>query len=230
MSENIDKGMKAILSRMLTTLEQKVAPSHTALIVMDVQNDFCARGGAFDREGKDMDFLGGIVPRLINLITEARKAGVNIVYSRSVHSSEGSNYLSDAYVEQQMRHAKGRYIEYPMCKEGSWGADFYDGIEPLPQEPVVTKHRFSTFMDTNLDLILRSRGIRSLIMTGMATNVCVETTARDGFMKDYYIVFLRDCTSATSKELHNNTLKNIDLYFGEVVDAGDVVRCWQRSA
>ncbi len=230
MSENVNEGMEIILKRMLTMLDKKVVPSHTALIVMDVQNDFCANGGVFDKEGKDISHLQAIIPKLISFIREARRAGVTIVYSRSIHSSEGSHYLSDAYVEQQTRWAKGRYTEYPFCQEGSWGADFYQGIEPLPKEVVVTKHRFSTFMDTDLDLILRSRGIRTLIMTGMATNVCVETTARDGFCRDYYIVCLKDCAAAPSPELHNNTLKNIDLHFGEVVDSSDVLRCWQKSS
>ena len=113
--------------------------------------------------------------------------------------------------------------------------DFYQGFKPLPGEVVIDKHRFSVFADTYLDLILRRKVIRTLIMTGVATNVCVETTSRDGFMKDYYIVFLRDCTAATfatakiSEEMHNNTLRNIDLYFGQVVDSSDVIRCWSIS-
>jgi len=76
---------------------------------------------------------------------------------------------------------------------------------------------------------LRSKGIRTLIMSGVATNVCVETTSRDGFMKDYYIVLLKDCTAGTSEELHNNTLQNISRFFGEVVDSSDIIRCWQKS-
>ena len=91
------------------------------------------------------------------------------------------------------------------------------------------KHRYGAFTDTDLDLILRSKGIRTLIMSGVATNVCVETTAREGFMKDYYIVFLRDCTASTLEELHNNTLRNIDRYFGVVVDSSDIYQCWENK-
>ncbi len=229
MSDNVDEGMKAILARMLTTLEKKVDPAHAALLVMDVQNDFCAEGGAFDKDGKDVNLLQAMVPNLISFIEKARETGLPIIFSRSVHSSDGSHYLSDSYVEQGTRRAKQRYIEYPVCKKDSWGAEFFKGIEPLPGEVVITKHRFSAFMDTDLDLILRSKGIRTLIVTGMATNICVETTTREGFCRDYYMVVLRDCTSTYSEELHNNALNTIDLSFGEVVSSGDVIKCWQKS-
>jgi len=124
-SNDLDRGMKPILARMMTTLEQKVYPSHSALIVMDVQNDFCAKEGVFGKEGKNLNLIQAMVPRLINFIGRAREVGLTIIYSRSTHSSEGSHYLSDAYVAQQKRWVQGRYTEYPFCKEGSWGADFY---------------------------------------------------------------------------------------------------------
>ncbi len=229
MSDNIDKGMKAILARMLTTLERKVDPAHTALLVMDVQNDFCAEGGAFDKDGRDVNLLQAMVPNLINFIKRARQAGLPIIFSRSIHSSESSHYLSDSYVEQGTRRSKQRYIEYPVCKKDSWGAEFFKGIDSLPGDVVITKHRFSAFMDTDLELVLRSKGIRTVIVTGMATNVCVETTAREGFCRDYYMVVLRDCTSTYSEELHNNALDTIDQVFGEVADSGDVIKCWQKA-
>jgi len=111
---------------------------------------------------------------------------------------------------------------------GSWGAEFYEGIKPLPGEIVIDKHHYSAFIETDLDLILRSKGIRTLIMSGVQTDVCVESTARYGFMKDYYLVFLKDCTSTTSEEIHNNTLRSIAMYFGEVVDSRDVIKCWEE--
>ena len=135
-------------------------------------------------------------------------------------------YLSDVLIEQRKRNGSGAYLEYPVCERNSWGADFYGGIKPLPGEVVVKKHRFSAFIETDLDLILRSKGIRTLIMSGVSTSVCVESTTRDGFMKDYYIVFLKNCTAEISEDLHNNTLKIVDLFFGEVVDSSDVLKCW----
>src|SRR5262249_59917777 len=103
-------------------------------------------------------------------------------------------------------------------------------IRPRPDEIVVTKHRYGAFEGTDLDLILRSLGIRSVIMTGVATNVCVETTARQAFMKDYYVVFAGDCCAGYSQVLHDSTLVNIDRFFGQVVTASQITACWPLLA
>ena len=214
---------------MLTTLEQKVDPKNAALIVVDVQNDFAAAGGAMDREGFDIKMAQEMVPRLIKFIDEARAATVPVIYIQNVYNSDQNWYLSEVWLEQATRKRNGSYTQRPVCVKGSWGWDFYGGIKPLSSEVVVTKHRFSAFIDTDLDLILRSKNIKTLIMTGIATNVCVETTARMGFMKDYYIVFVSDCCPAYKQHLHDTTLENIETVFGQVVTAQDVVKCWKEG-
>ena len=227
MSQEMTANVQATLERAFRTLEEKVIPSHAALIVVDVQNDFAAQGSYLVKE---FSTVGDMVPRLLKLIEKAREANVPIIYIQSHYNTEDNRYLSEVWLEQVSRkREKGGYVKYPVCAPNSWGADFYGGIRPLPGEIIVHKHRYSAFMDTDLDLILRSKGIKTLIMTGIATNVCVETTARDGFMKDYYIVFLGDCTATFSEEMHNNTLKNIDLFFGQVVNSVDVVSCWKKQ-
>ena len=224
MTKEMAANVEATFQRALTTLEEKVKPSHTALIVVDVQNDFCAEGGMMHREGMDLGMAQKMVPRLVKLIEKARKLGVTIIYIQNIYNSESNAYLSDVWLEQARRRRKDSYVSYPVCARDSWNGAFYEGIKPLPGEIIVNKHRFSAFQDTDLDLILRSKGIRTLIMTGIATNVCVETTSRVGFMKDYYIVFLGDCTATYTDEMHNGTLKNIDLFFGQVVNSTDLYK------
>ena len=224
--EGSDRGMEQILGRMLRTLERKVDPSHAALIVVDVQNDFCSKGGAFDRDGADLTLMTDMFPRLIDFIEMARKMKLLIIFVQSIYTTKSNCYLSEVWVEHYIRMGKGRFTDYPALEEGSWGADFCKGFKPLPEEVVVKKHRYSAFLDTDLDLILRSKGIRTLIMTGVATNVCVEMTARIGFLKDYYIVLLKDCTATISEELHKNALRNIETHYGIVVDSGEVLDCW----
>jgi len=214
---------------MLTTLKQKVDPKNAALIVVDVQNDFAATGGAMDLEGFDVTMSQEMVPRLVRFIEETRKAKAPIIYIQNVYNSDPNWYLSEVWLEQAARKRKGSYTERPVCVKGNWGWEFYGGIKPLPNEVVVTKHRFSAFIDTDLDLILRSKNIKTLMMTGIATNVCVETTARMGFLKDYYIVFVSDCVAAYRKHLHDTTLENIETLFGQVVTAQDVVNCWKEN-
>lgn len=115
-----------------------------------------------------------------------------------------------------------------VCRKGSWGADFYE-VAPEPGEVVVNKHRYSAFVNTRLDSILRSQKIETLIMTGVSTNVCVESTARDGFMLDYHIVLLRDACASYSTQAHEMTIKNIEGYFGEVTDTREVISLWERA-
>jgi ureidoacrylate peracid hydrolase len=130
-------------------------------------------------------------------------------------------------LEHCARARGGCYTDYPVCEKNEWNGAFYK-LKPQPGDVIVNKHRYNAFYQTDLDLILRAKGIRTLIMTGVATNVCVETTAREGFMRDYYIVFLRDCTATMSEELHNSALKNISLFFGDVVGFEDVIKCWEN--
>ena len=123
--------------------------------------------------------------------------------------------------------------KHPLCVEGTWGCDFYGEVRPLPEDIVVVKHRFNAFIDTDLNLILRSMGVRTLIFTGIATHVCVESTVRHAFFYDYYNVVVRDCVATWDDELHRVALKNMDFLFGQVVDSkefGQVVdsrRFWR---
>lgn len=228
MSFDKDEGLRTAMKRMLTTLESKVSPSHTALIVVDIQNDFCASEGAFDREGMDLSMIQTMLPKLLHFIQKAREVKSTIIYIQSTYYVENNWYLSDVFLEQHKRAGHGKHINYPVCEKGSWGADFYGGVKPVSGEIVVNKHRYCAFIDTDLDLILRNKGIRTLIMSGVTTDVCVEMTAKVGFLKDYYIIFLKDCTATYSEEWHNNTLKNIARFYGEVADSSDVVRCWEK--
>ena len=213
---------------MLKTLAEKTDPAHAAVLIVDVQNDFCAENGAMHREGRDLSLVQGMVPRLARFIEQARAARVPLVWIRNLYNRTPNWYLSEVWLEQAHRRRRGLYVERPVCQADHWSGDFYE-VRPAPEDVIVTKHRFGAFESTDLDLVLRSRGIRTVIMTGVATNVCVETTARQAFLKDYYVVFTTDCTATYSKAEHDGTLANIDNYFGEVVSADDVAACWSRE-
>ena len=208
---------------MLNTLHEKVDPQHAALVLVDVQNDFCAEGGAMHREGRDLTLVKQMIPRLERLLEAARAAKVRCVWIRCAYNTAPNHYLSEVWLEQARRRRNGAYVSYPVCEPGEWNGDFFQ-VKPRPDEVIVTKHRYGAFEGTDLDLVLRSRGIR--IMTGVATNVCVETTARQAFLKDYYVVFTSDCSATFSQAAHDATLHNIDQFFGEVVTAEQVMACW----
>jgi ureidoacrylate peracid hydrolase len=204
-----------------TTLEEKVAPGHTALIVIDMQNDFVDDEGACAQNGQDMTPVQAIVPTLKQFAASAREAGALVVYVRVSHDDSTN---SEAYLERR----KGRSAD--VCTEGTWGAEWYPELVPEAGDVTVTKHRFSAFIDTSLDLILRSRGIRTIITTGTATNVCVESTARHGHMLDYYVIFPEDASASTDLPAHDATLHNIQKHFGDVVKAADIEAAWAKVA
>jgi ureidoacrylate peracid hydrolase len=236
-TEDFEAAARLSHVRPFANLREKIDPSRAALIVIDVQNDFCAIGGMMSNEGFDVSEAQKMAERLPTLIAAARAAGVLVVFVRNIYSTQaafapaGVNrppnmYLSDSWLEQAARTRKGSYTRREVCTEGSWEADFYGKVLPLPGEPIVTKHRYSAFHNTDLDSILRSHGIRTIVLTGVATNVCVETTAREGFVRDYYVVFTADGTATYSTEDHKATLRNIDRFFGEVTTIDDLMAVW----
>ncbi|MCH8077844.1 MAG: isochorismatase family protein [SAR324 cluster bacterium] len=216
--------------RPLGSLAEKVRPGHTALLVVDMQNDFCAPGGLVSQDGRDISAAEALVKRLPAFIAEARAAGVLVVFVRCLYTTAENFYLSDVWLEQAARKRKGGYTRIPVCREGSWEGDFSGDVRPEAGDPVVTKHRYSAFHNTDLDTILRANAIRTLVLTGVVSNVCVETTAREGFVRDYYIVAPADGAAAYVEADHLATMSNIDRFFGETTTTAEICACWQSQA
>jgi ureidoacrylate peracid hydrolase len=213
---------------MLTTLSDKVDPKHSALILIDVLNDFCADGGAMHRAGCDLSLVKRMMPRLVTLLEATRAAKVPVIWVRCAYNTPTNHYLSEVWMEQAHRKRNGAYTHFGVCEPGQWNGDFHQ-VKPLPEEVIVTKHRYGAFEGTDMDLVLRSRGIRSVIVTGVATNVCVETCCRQAFMKDYYVVLAGDCCATYIQAAHDATLFNVDQFFGEVATAEQIMQCWPAA-
>lgn len=203
----------------LRNLRERCDPQWACLLVVDVQNDFVSPKGSAAQRGDDVSAAQAMVPRLTRLIEEARRVGLTIVYIRTTHS-EWTDTPSWIYRKSQEK-------TLGTCREGSWGAEFYDGISPLPDERVVIKHRYSAFINTDLNTVLKAKGIQSVLVTGVATNVCVETTTRDAYMFDYYVTMVEDCAAAYEPRLHEGTLENIRRHFGLVASSQEIAQTWQ---
>jgi ureidoacrylate peracid hydrolase len=203
-----------------TLLTGHFAPEQTALVVVDVQNDFCAAGGFFDKVGHPLEMVHRAVDRLETVISEARAVGVTPIFIRAIYDEQ---YVSEA---MRARHVRQ---DYPLdvCISDQWGSEFFQ-LRPEPNDIIVVKHRYSAFINTDLPLVLRSRGIKSLILGGVASNVCVESTARDGFMLDYHVMVLSDCSGTYSQELHDATMENIRRSFGVVATADELIGAWEN--
>ena len=140
----------------LTTLQEKVHALHTALIVVDMQNDFCASDGFVANGGRDVSHVQEMAKRLPELIEFARQAGVLVVFVRCAYSTDDNRYLSDVWLEQAARRQGSGYTLAPVCQEGTRGGDYYGDVRPAAGDIIVTKHRYSAFHGTDLEVILRS--------------------------------------------------------------------------
>lgn len=214
----------------LLTVREKTDPRSTALVIIDYQNDFVASRGAFARTGVDPAPLRHIAPALRSVLAAARAARVPVIWVWNEYTYGTNWYLSEVTLAQARRKWNGRYLEVPVCARGSWGARLYGGLRPAPEDAVVVKHRFNAFIDTDFALILRSRGIRTLVATGVLTNVCVESTVREAFFRDYYVVVPAECVATYDKAAHEAALANIDLLFGHVTSLREVQECWRRRS
>lgn len=195
-------------------------PQDTALVIIDMQNDFCHEDGASARRGlADIPAFQACAPKIDGLIAHARAAGVPVVF---IYMTLDDTTKSEAWTN---KHG----TEVSIVVKDNWGADFYK-LYPQPGDAVVEKHRYSGFIGTNLNLILRSMGCRSIVLTGVLTNVCVESTARDGFMLDYNVTLVSDACAGSSPEAHAGTLANIANVFGTVLDAEQVGAVWRAAA
>lgn len=196
---------------------QLLAPARSALLVIDVQNDYCHPRGTLGRHGAD---LGSVAPALANiqrLIEAARVSGAAVIFIRNWHEPWANSPGWRARSPRQSGAAEA----------GSWGAEFH-GVAPAGGEPVIDKQRYDAFIGTPLDSALRALGRSTLVITGFGTNVCVESTARHAVFLDYHIVFMSDATgTADGDAAHAATLATISRHFGPVAVTADVVAAWQ---
>lgn len=216
---------------LLTTLRDLVKPEHTALVVVDMQNDFCHKDGFFrkgisDARGHgqkpvDLSSIHKMIPNLIQFIDVARSVDIKSYFIRSFHDD---HYLPPMQRLRKLRLGRRRVL----CPEGEWGSEQLDGFVPKPSDTVITKYVHSAFIGTNFKDSLESAKIRSLIITGVTTNICCESTIRDGSMLGFYIVVPRDCVAALTVKEHEFSIAQIDEYWGWVTTSQEIKEIWKK--
>lgn len=210
---------------MLLDMAERFDPRHTALVIIDMQKDFCLPGFGAAQAGRDLSAAHAAEPPLIELLAAARAARVTVAHvgfwTLPGHGSDSGPWLA------QRRRSTASADN--LCIADSEGAEFIDSLSPEPGELVIRKHRYSAFTGTNLDILLRARGIRSLVIGGVSTNACVESTLRAGFELDYYICVPPDAVGSWNRALHEATLANVDHRFGVTLSAAEVARIWNQS-
>ena len=189
-------------------------PGTTALITIDVQNDFCHPEGTFAKMGLDVSLMEAVIPNIRELQAAVRHKGLLSIFVQTQHTQ----FTNSATWLARMQ-GKGKN---DICIAGSWGAELC-GLDVQQADIIVKKHRYSSFLGTDLDLILRSRGIAALVLCGVVSNVCVETAARDGFQLGYDVIVVNECVAAPTMKEHESAIWNIEHYFGKVMALQDVI-------
>ncbi len=178
-------------------------PERTALVVVDMQNDFGAEGGMFDRAGIPISGIQAAVAPTARALAAARRAAIRIVYLKMQFEPDLSN-AGGAEAPNLIIHRRlgvGEPAQAPDGGQGrilikdSWNTDILPELAPQDGDIVVAKHRFSGFFETDLDATLKELGFTSLIFTGCTTSICIESTLRDAFFRDYRCLLLEDCTA-----------------------------------
>jgi ureidoacrylate peracid hydrolase len=193
-----------------------LSPQQAALLVVDVQNDFCHEHGLFGKLGMEMKNVQAAARRINALLLVARRSEVPIIFIAMEHDASTN---SRAWINRNPTPRADA------CIAGTWGAEFYI-VAPAAGEPVVVKHRYSPFVGTNIEYLLRAKERKSLIVTGVATNICVEAILRDAFIRDYDVVLVEDCAAAYSQRAHQSTVDNTCAFLGRVITCKTLMEHW----
>jgi ureidoacrylate peracid hydrolase len=183
----------------------RLAARSTAILIVDMLNEFCKPGGAMVLPGYE-----ALVPPQRRLIEAGRRAGCPIVFVVDTHR---------ANVRQDREWLK----RTPHCVEGSWGAQVIDDLDPRPDDVYVVKRRYSGFFNTDLDLTLKDLAVDALVVCGVVTNICVRSTVHDAFFLGYQVVVPEDCVAATGPREQASSLYDIATHFGTVCGSEQVV-------
>ena len=204
-----------------------LAPEQTALIVIDMQNAYTSQGGYLDLAGFDVSKTKPVVENIKKAVDVAHAAGIQVIYFkngwdeqyREAGGADSPNFHKSNALKTMRKKPE---LQGTLLAKGHWDFELIDELQPLPQDLVIEKPRYSGFFNTALDSMLRCRGIRNLVFVGIATNVCVESTLRDGFFLEYFGVVLEDATHQAGPEFAQKAaLFNIETFFGWVSNVAE---------
>jgi nicotinamidase-related amidase len=210
-----------------------VATAHTALLIIDMQNDCCSPAGAIARAGGQVSGYAEIIPRISALADACRAAGTMVIHCQ-MRMLPGGRSDSPAWLRLRMRMSSNFGSADPASHEymvsGTWGEDFVEELQPGDGDVVVRKYRSSAMVGTDLDLILRSNGVQTVLVAGCTTEGCVESTVRDLGMHDYMPILLADCVASDDLELHEASMLVMGAYRTETATATEIAEFWRTGS
>jgi nicotinamidase-related amidase len=217
------------------TLEEILRPEHSALLVIDMQNDFLSPGGFFDKkpevvEGEGIEPMRAIIPNIQALIERARQARVPIIFTRGY---EDVKFRTRSGFRRAIKWDEHDGDGSVNSQSGTWGSELIDALQPQEGDTVLEKHKWSAFDGTDsdglsLDDILKKMGIQTLVLTGVVTETCVHSTAQEAYHKDYLVVVPKNSVGSNKPDQHKTVLDRFD-FLGDAVEDSVVHDAWQRS-
>jgi ureidoacrylate peracid hydrolase len=204
-----------------------VDPATTAVVVIDMQNAYASPGGYLDLAGFDISGAPAVIRNIRGVLATARAAGMPVIYFQNGWDADyveaggpGSPNWHKSNALKTMREKPE--LQGKLLARGGWDYELVEDLKPEPGDIVLPKTRYSGFFNSQLDSVLRTRGVRTIVFVGIATNVCVESTLRDGFFLEYFGVVLADAThQAGPAFLQEASLYNIEKFFGWVSTVAD---------
>jgi biuret amidohydrolase len=201
------------------------APSQTAVLVVDVQNDFVHERGRGGRDGTDMRPLQAATQEINRLIAAAREAGAHVFYVTVEHGARVDNLPYQARYKR-----RGMTPDDTICHAGTWGAELYGALTPpAPGEPRLVKHGYDAFQVPELMRELRARGVQAVVVVGVVTELCVRSTAMSAFEKGLFPIVPRECTASTEPDVAREALESIERWYGEIVSLDELLERWRAS-
>jgi ureidoacrylate peracid hydrolase len=191
--------------------EMKLRKSRACLMVVDMQNEFLAEDGA-----AFFHYASEIIPNLKRLLAACRRASIPVIYTAHVHEDPAVDGGMTAEWWPDIKQGKSLI-------KGSKGVEIHPALKPRKHDKVISKHRYSAFYNTDLETVLRGMKVTDLIITGVLTNCCCESTARDAFFRDFSVFFLADATAASEPEFHLASLRNLAYAFAYVTTTDDIL-------
>lgn len=205
--DNFDRSLRVVV---------EFPPMRPVLLVIDMQNGFCHPEGSYRRLGLDIKPYRAVIPKVRKLINYFHRHRLPIYFTKAVREASGIDSL-DRVHKVLPASRKERIKKVPICIRGTWDADILAELTPMPSDYIVEKRRDSAFQDTEMDLWLRALSIDTLVLTGIDTFICVESTLRDGFNRGYDVVLVKDAVASVRADLHRATLNGVQDVFGLVL-------------
>jgi nicotinamidase-related amidase len=193
------------------THSMKLRKRKACLLVIDMQNEFLAEDGAVF-----FHYAEEIVPNIKRLLGAFRKASLPVIFTGHVHEDPAVDGGMTAQWWPDIKQGKSLI-------KGTRGVEIFGALRPHKTERIIWKHRYSAFYNTDLELILRGMEVTDLVIVGVLTNCCCESTARDGFFRDFRVFFLADATAASEPEFHVASLRNLAYAFAYVTTTEDIL-------